>query len=142
MACPCLTHHDHHKHSPPVICCAGEGWSEPDCPVACECGRCYGDKTLTLLPGEVQKAIHETPHVAATPQREDVWVLCDGVGQPCLKWVRHGEPTPSEKRRTELNDDAYGPYKWRRYALVPISAERNGWHYCQTSGCCDGAQED
>lgn len=52
-------------------------------------------------------------------QPEAVWVLVDGVGQPCLRWVRHGEPSRRLRAQTEKRQDEYGPYTWHAYRLVP-----------------------
>lgn len=58
------------------------------------------------------------------PDREDVWVLVDGAGQPCLRWVRHGEPTSRERQDSAKQaSPAYAPYSWHRYALAPVCAK-------------------
>lgn len=55
------------------------------------------------------------------PQSEKVWVLIDGVGQPCLCYVVHrngitrGE-APAVPRDL---DEEFGPYRWAAYRLIP-----------------------
>jgi hypothetical protein len=41
--CPCQQKHDHHRQSPPSICCAGREWRLPTCPAdGCNCAACTG----------------------------------------------------------------------------------------------------
>lgn len=51
-------------------------------------------------------------------EMENVWVVCDAVGQPCLAWMtqrRYGS-VPS---LPEGLDPDYGPYTVRAYRLIP-----------------------
>lgn len=42
--CPCAFHHDHHRQSPPAVCCAGREWRLAGCPPMneCNCAICTG----------------------------------------------------------------------------------------------------
>ena len=52
------------------------------------------------------------------PQPETVWVLVDGVGQPCLHFVRHEKPGAN----VQVESDQ-GPHKWVKYRLTPEVAQ-------------------
>ena len=55
------------------------------------------------------------------PQSEKAWVLTDGVGQPCLRFITHRNAS-LQSSPPDLPKDLspeWGPYRWAAYRLIP-----------------------